>query len=362
MADGSDDPEQIDDLCKLVDRGVVIAAASAVHERRPADRRPGAQERCSRGWRGCRSTGSAASAPATPPTRSRPTPPSFVREVGIDSDTGFEIGIELVAKARRLRRPVAEIPTIWLERAQGTSNFKVAGVAAPLPRLVPVRVRAQAHARPAARAQRREREPTMSSRTGARHRIGRVHRRLRRGGAAAARLRGGRRRQPLEVRPGARSRTTTTPATRLVEGDARDVDAAHASSLGDCDHFIAGAAMIGGISYFHAFAYDLLATNERIIAVVVRRRHRRAPRGGSLEKVTYISSSMVFESADSWPSYEGQELEIPPPLSSYGFQKLAVEYFARALRTSSTGCRTRSCGRSTASASARCAPSATSRS
>ena len=50
---------------------------------------------------------------------------SFVREVGIDSDTGFEIGIELVAKARRLRRPVAEIPTIWLERASGTSSFKV---------------------------------------------------------------------------------------------------------------------------------------------------------------------------------------------------------------------------------------------
>ena len=48
-----------------------------------------------------------------------------MREVGIDSDTGFEIGIELVAKARRLRRPVAEIPTIWLERASGTSSFKV---------------------------------------------------------------------------------------------------------------------------------------------------------------------------------------------------------------------------------------------
>jgi nucleoside-diphosphate-sugar epimerase len=39
---------------------------------------------------------------------------------------------------------------------------------------------------------------------------------------------------------------------------------------------------------------------------------------------------MVFESADSWPSHEGQEHEVPPPVSSYGFQKLAVEYFARA--------------------------------
>ena len=48
--------------------------------------------------------------------------------------------------------------------------------------------------------------------------------------------------------------------------------------------------------------------------------------------MTYLSSSMVFESTDSWPSYEGQEHEIPPPFSSYGFQKLAVEYFARAAR------------------------------
>ena len=98
----------------------------------------------------------------------------------------------------------------------------------------------------------------------------------------------------------------------------------------DCDHFIAGAALIGGISYFHTFAYDLLATNERIMASscdAAIAAHRR--RGGS-QKVTYMSSSMVFESTDSWPSYEGQEREIPPPISSYGFQKLAVEYFARA--------------------------------
>jgi hypothetical protein len=50
----------------------------------------------------------------------------FVRTVGIDSRAGFEIGLELTAKARRLRRPVAEVPTIWLERAVGASNFKLA--------------------------------------------------------------------------------------------------------------------------------------------------------------------------------------------------------------------------------------------
>ena len=118
------------------------------------------------------------------------------------------------------------------------------------------------------------------------------------------------------------------PHYRLVEGDARDTDLM-TSLLTDCDHFVAGAAMIGGISYFHAYAYDLLATNERIIAASCDAA-LAAHRAGRLKKVTYLSSSMVFESAQSWPSYEGQERECPPPLSSYGFQKLAVEYFARA--------------------------------
>ncbi len=118
------------------------------------------------------------------------------------------------------------------------------------------------------------------------------------------------------------------PKYRFVEGDARDVELM-TKLLIDADHFIAGAAMIGGISYFHTYAYDLLATNERIIAASCDAAIE-AHRAGSLKKVTYMSSSMVFESTDEWPSDEGQERRIPPPLSSYGFQKLAVEYFARA--------------------------------
>jgi UDP-glucose 4-epimerase len=118
------------------------------------------------------------------------------------------------------------------------------------------------------------------------------------------------------------------PAYRFVEGDARDVGLL-GEQLRGCDHFIAGAAMIGGISYFHAYVYDLLATNERLTAAACDA-GIDAFQSGSLKKVTYMSSSMVFESATSWPSAEGQELEIPPPRSSYGFQKLAVEYFARA--------------------------------
>ncbi len=118
------------------------------------------------------------------------------------------------------------------------------------------------------------------------------------------------------------------PDYQFVEGDARDADLMK-KLLSDCDHFIVGAAMIGGISYFHTYAYDLLATNERIIAASCDAAIE-SRREGRLKKVIYLSSSMVFESTTSWPSTEGQEHEIPPPISSYGFQKLAVEYFARA--------------------------------
>jgi nucleoside-diphosphate-sugar epimerase len=116
------------------------------------------------------------------------------------------------------------------------------------------------------------------------------------------------------------------PRYHFVEGDVRDTDLM-VELLSDCDHFVAGAALIGGISYFHTYAYDLLATNERIIASSCDAAIK-AHTAGTLKKVTYMSSSMVFESATHWPSAEGDERKIPPPLSSYGFQKLAVEYFA----------------------------------
>ena len=124
MADGSDDPEQIDDLCKLVERGVVLAAASRYTSGGQQVGGPMVKGQLSRlaglslFWLarvGTRDATNSFKAYST----------EFVRNVSIESDTGFEIGIELVAKARRLRLPVAELPTIWLERAHGASNFKV---------------------------------------------------------------------------------------------------------------------------------------------------------------------------------------------------------------------------------------------
>ena len=125
MADGSDDPEQIDQLCRLVERGVVVAAASRYMSGGRQIGGPFLKSWLSRlaglslfwfAGVGTRDATNSFKAYAT----------SFVRDVGIDSDTGFEIGLEMVAKARRLGLQVAEIPTIWLERAQGVSNFHVA--------------------------------------------------------------------------------------------------------------------------------------------------------------------------------------------------------------------------------------------
>lgn len=117
------------------------------------------------------------------------------------------------------------------------------------------------------------------------------------------------------------------PNFKLVEGDAKDTELMY-TLLEDCNHLVAGAALIGGISYFHEFAYDLMAENERITASTFDAAIR-AHRNGSLEKITVLSSSMVFESCEIYPTAEGMQKTSPPPLSTYGFQKLAVEYFAQ---------------------------------
>jgi len=117
------------------------------------------------------------------------------------------------------------------------------------------------------------------------------------------------------------------PNYEFIFGDAKDVDLLK-KHLVDAEHFIFGAAMIGGISYFHEFAYDLLAENERITASSFDAAIW-AHKNSKLKKVTVLSSSMVHESTDSWPSKEGDEFLIPPPKSTYGFQKLSVEYYCK---------------------------------
>lgn len=125
MADGCDDARQIDELVRLVERGVAVAAASRYMPGGQQVGGPvlkGAMSRLA--GRSLRTFAHVGTRDATNSFKAYST--EFVREVGIDSRDGFEIGIELTAKAKRLRRPVAEIPTIWLDRQAGVSNFKVA--------------------------------------------------------------------------------------------------------------------------------------------------------------------------------------------------------------------------------------------
>jgi len=94
------------------------------------------------------------------------------------------------------------------------------------------------------------------------------------------------------------------------------------------DMIIAGAAMIGGISYFHKYAYDLLATNERILAQTFDAAIK-GHQEGWLKRIIVLSSSMVFEETKIYPTPETEIKTCPPPSSTYGFQKLASEYFAK---------------------------------
>ena len=122
MADGSDDPRLIDPLARLVERGVVVAAASRYSSGGQQVGGPALKSAMSRA--AGRSLGVLARVGTDDATNSfKAYDIDFVREVGIDSRSGFEIGLELTAKARRLRRPVAELPTIWLDRTIGESRF-----------------------------------------------------------------------------------------------------------------------------------------------------------------------------------------------------------------------------------------------
>ena len=146
------------------------------------------------------------------------------------------------------------------------------------------------------------------------------------------------------------------PAYRFVEGDAKDVGLL-AELMRDVDQVVAGAALIGGISYFHEFAYDLLSENERLTAAIFDAAiaaHQR----GKLKKINVISSSMVFENADGLADAGGRAAPLPAAALHLRLPEAGHRILRPGGAGSSTICRTRSAGRSTASASAnggRCA-------
>nr|WSZ94860.1 NAD-dependent epimerase/dehydratase family protein [Streptomyces sp. NBC_00857] len=118
------------------------------------------------------------------------------------------------------------------------------------------------------------------------------------------------------------------PRYTSVLGDAGDRTRLR-ELLDGCDHFIANAALIGGVRYMAELPLDILAENNRLVSAAAYA-GIEAHRTGALRKVTYVSSSMVFEKVEDGNITEGDQLEFPPPATAYGFQKLAVEYYAKA--------------------------------
>merc|ERR1712232_570733 len=119
------------------------------------------------------------------------------------------------------------------------------------------------------------------------------------------------------------------PRFHFHHGDAKDVELLRKVVFENkIQIFVASAAIIGGISMFHKLAYFLLAENERITCAAFDT-CVEARKAGFLEKVVVISSSMVYECTDKYPSKEVDLQTCPPPQSTYGFQKLACEYFAK---------------------------------
>lgn len=122
MADGCDDSRQIDELARLIERGVVVAAASRYMPGGQQVGGPRVKRAMSR-WAGRTLYWFARIGTHDATNSFKAYNTEFVRRVGIESRTGFEMGLELTAKASRLRLPVAEIPTIWLDRRLGESRF-----------------------------------------------------------------------------------------------------------------------------------------------------------------------------------------------------------------------------------------------
>lgn len=117
------------------------------------------------------------------------------------------------------------------------------------------------------------------------------------------------------------------PKYTFYKGDAKDVNLLK-KLLEDCDHFVNLAAMIGGVSFFHDFAFDLLLENDRINLASFEA-GIWAYKNKKLKKITVISTSMVFDNCVNKPSKEGEELISPIAGSSYAFHKLGVEMYAR---------------------------------
>jgi len=107
-------------------------------------------------------------------------------------------------------------------------------------------------------------------------------------------------------------------------GDLRRLEVAQ-EALEGCSHVIHLAAIVGGIANFHKLPFTLTEVNNALTGTIVR-----AAVEATVERFTYVSSSMVFERATEYPTTERHLEDCPTPHSAYGFSKLAGEVCTRA--------------------------------
>jgi nucleoside-diphosphate-sugar epimerase len=107
-------------------------------------------------------------------------------------------------------------------------------------------------------------------------------------------------------------------------GDLRDLEQARTATRG-CTQVIHLAAIVGGIANFHKLPHTLTEVNNALYNAVIR-----AALELDVERFVYVSSSMVFERAELYPTPEEYLPECPVPISAYGFSKLTGEVYCRA--------------------------------
>jgi nucleoside-diphosphate-sugar epimerase len=110
----------------------------------------------------------------------------------------------------------------------------------------------------------------------------------------------------------------------IVQGDLRDLEVAR-EAVGGCSHVIHLAAIVGGIANFHKLPFTLTEVNNALTGAIVH-----AAIDHDVERFTYVSSSMVFERAQQFPTTEAYLPDCPVPESAYGFSKLSGEVYTRA--------------------------------
>lgn len=110
----------------------------------------------------------------------------------------------------------------------------------------------------------------------------------------------------------------------FIRGDLTDGAFVH-ELMKDVDGVVQAAALIYGVGGFHRYPADILSKDVALHQNILwaMQKHR-------VEKIAYISSSMVYERCSFHPSSEDMAMESLIPLTAYGLSKVVGERLVQA--------------------------------